>query len=370
MAVDAPAIVKSMDSPENMRVSADPLPPTATATDSLEEAAQKLIRNCFHVSPADPDPDLLRRELEAVITSVLDALSGSSPTPAVSSEPSRLRLLRVLRLLRSAVLQDWSHNDGSLLPTMRAFETVQDLLLDEGETAAAAEVMSPFSRNLLREVAHLLRSPLGSMVLLSGTLLEEQVGPLTEAQRKQLGILHRAAIGAASTTGDLLTLWNERELTESFTAFSVSQTIDRVADILRPVTESRRCKLLAEGAVGDPRTGPAVAVGRVLLGLGLRAALGTQDGTVAVRATADDVDRVGFSVDAEEGWATRNEDVADPGRVFLVDPDSGNFTLSPQGLGLSAARRIIRALGSDLTVDESRNGSLRMSFRLSLPPVA
>lgn len=329
------------------------------------------------------DPTVLRDGVYALTHAVRKALRGEAPVLAGGGILDRPA---ILRHLRSEVLESWPGNDGELLPLMRAFEVVEEgLLAADSDGPPPGATVAPFSRNLLREVAHLLRSPLGSIAMLTATLLEERSGPLTEVQRKELGIIHRAAVTVTSAAGDLLTLWSEEDRAGRIVEFSVNDTIDRVANAVRPVSTARHSSLVVEHSVRGPRAGPALAITEALFGLALRGALRTRGGSVELRARedADDAEIVIFSVSTGRGEAgAGGSDPAalrDPARsqkrypddplfrIFLPEADSGGFTLSAAGLDLSAAREIIRRLGSDLRLEAPGKEELRMSFPLRLP---
>jgi K+-sensing histidine kinase KdpD len=237
--------------------------------------------------------------------------------------------------------------------------------MPEGHTAG--EALSPFSRTLLREVAHMLRSPLGSIVVLTEALREEGSGPLTEAQRRQLDIIYRAALSAAATATDLLTLTSRDELVERERRFSVGETVRTVADLVRPVTEARNSQLSVGGDVAGYRRGPESAIAQALLGLALRAALMTREGRVDIEAWVHDPEFVRLSVTVSDASDTAAAAVVDPLQIFRPDAEPGSFTLSPEGLAFSAAREIIRAVGSDLDVVLLRDGGFSLSFSVALP---
>lgn len=333
-------------------------------SDPLVRAAERVIRHHATDPPVSPNEELLRLEITEVAESVRGALDGRSGKALGTGQLDRLHLLL---LLRTAVVRAWSEGDGPLLPLMRAFETVQASLMRSREDASVTQVLAPFSRSLLREVAHLLRSPLGSIVMLTDTLREGASGPLTDLQKRQLDIIYRAALAVGATAGELLALTTETEGIERSSRFRVGDVVQSVADVVRPVTEARGCRLLVQEMVETHRTGPALALGQALLWLTLRAAVRTRHGTVELHATPEHGDVVAFLVRADGAEEEVGVSSADPFRLFLVDPDTGSYTLCPDGLGVSAARAILRALASELQVRRGNAGELSMSFRVTLP---
>ncbi len=341
-----------------MKRLSDPAP-----ADFLERATEHVLRTFLTEPLVTADSSLLGRELSALVNRVRTALDGRVPAPGERAQMDRLRLLSALR---AAVLMNWSETDGSLLATMRAFEATERSLREGDGQAAPIDALSGFSRNVLREVSHLLRSPLGSIVMLTETLRQERAGPLTQAQHHQLDIIYRAALSAAATANDLLTLTSREERFEVARRFSVAETVETIANVVRPVTEARRSELVVRMDIERHRLGPASAVGAALLGLALRAALMTREGRVELEASADEGDFLVFSVrsfGAGGAWA----DETDLFHVFRLDPDSGSYTISQEALAFSAVREIIRSIGSELQVDATPSGTLALRFRVALP---
>ncbi len=328
--------------------------------DFLERAAESVIERAPTEPLLSPDEGMLREVLAELIEGVRDALEGLEPAPPKHMQIDRYRLLRSLR---GAVLEEWSDDDGSLLETMRAFEAAERALGGADDGVAA----SPFSRSLLREVVHLLLSPLGSLVMLAGRLREERAGPLNEEQQRQLRIVHRAATSAASASSDILTLTTPEEHYGATNRFSVADLVGTVADVVRPVTEARGSELVVRVAVERPRRGPTNGLGLALLGLATRLALTTRDGTVALDVDGGEGDTVSFSLTGGGGSGTTGHE-EDPFLLFRTGPGSDGYTLSANALSFSAGRQTLRAMGSELeVVPADEDGAVTLRFEITLP---
>jgi len=344
--------------------------PRRLRQDHLDRAAERVLREHGGDSIVDLDDDALRSEVETVVTLVRHASGGGR---LEAPGPELLDRARVLHALRTALVADWSDADGSILPMMEAIEVVQRHLVEWVDDASVTDVLAPFAQGLVREVAHLLRSPLGSVAMLAALLGEERSGPLNEMQKRQLDIIYRAALGATSLTADLVTLIDQKQCGGESEQFTVSDMMHRVADVARPVAEARGCELAVRCLVDGPRFGPASRLGQALLEIVLRAAMGVRDGRVELAAEPAGRVDVHFSVSSTSGGrpaanGTKEDEISDDIlRVLRVDAGSGVHSLSTEGLGLSAARTILRSIGSDLEVDQSRRGVLRLTTCLALP---
>jgi K+-sensing histidine kinase KdpD len=233
-----------------------------------------------------------------------------------------------------------------------------------GTSLQVADVLNPFSRNLLAEVAHLLRSPLGSIVMLTDTLRTGASGPLTDVQIRQLGIVHRAALGIASVTGDLLVLVREDERRKATTRFEVAAMLETVADTARPVAVARNADLVVTSNAEGMRTGPAAGLAQALLGLALRAAHRTRDGVIELDAS-EEGDEIVFTVRATGSLELDDTETPGVAPALTLDVDTGTAVLSDYGLGLAAAKSILQSLGTSLAIIAEPE-ELVLSFSLPL----
>jgi signal transduction histidine kinase len=332
-----------------------------TRVDALDRAAERVV-SC-RAGDRVQDSDLMRQELRVVAEGVRVALATGS---CEFHGPGQLDRVRLLGDLRTELLRSWSRDDAPLLPLMQALEVANEALVTSAEAYTLAEVLEPTSRSVLREVAHLLRSPLGSIVMLADTMRDERSGPLSDMQKYQIDIIHRAALAIATTAGDLLTHMDE-DPDEHPRPLSVAGIMQAVADVVRPVAEARRCRVMIHESVEELRAGPTSALTRVLLALALRLADMTQDGSVALVARAES-GLVHFSVRAQGLREPVTVGADELLTVFRTDPNVGGPTLSVSALALSAAATILDHLGSELAIESPARDELLATFSLSLPP--
>jgi signal transduction histidine kinase len=336
----------------------------SSASDIVERAAKKVLRDWGEEELAASDRDVLRREMQTVADAIREALEGRLPELGPTGVVDRLRLLRSLR---NVIVHDLDADDGTIVSLVRAIETVQEPLLGAGTSLTVLDVLNPFSRNLLAEVAHLLRSPLGSIVMMTDALRTGASGPLTDVQIRQLDIVHRAALGIASVTGDLLVLVREDERRAATSPFDVAAMLETIADIARPVAVARSSDLVVTCDVDGTRKGPAAGLAQALLALVLRAAHRTRDGVVEVDASSEGDDVV-FTVRAT-GSLELEDDAPSVAPALMLDVDTGTAVLSDYGLGIAAATNILQSVGSRLTVSAEPE-ELLLSFAIRLPDEA
>ena len=337
-------------------------PGDSGADEAIDRAVKRVLRDLGESELAAADRDVLHREIGSVAEAVREAMRGRLPELGPSGVVDRLRLLRSLR---NAIVHDIDADDATIVSLVRAIETVQEPLLSAGTTLQVADVLNPFSRGLLAEVAHLLRSPLGSIVMLTDTLRTGASGPLTDVQIRQLGIVHRAALGIASVTGDLLVLVREDERRKATTRFEVATMLETVADTARPVAVARNADLVITSDVEGTRMGPATGLTQALLGLALRAAHRTRDGMIELDAS-EEGNEVVFTVRATGSLELEDTETPGVAPALTLDVDTGTAVLSDYGLGLAAATSILQSLDTRLAISAEPE-ELVLSFSVPLP---
>lgn len=344
-----------------------PETPDATHVTALVRALERAtdeVMDEWEGRPLEvPEPRLLRAELAAVAEAV--RLAAENRSERQGGPPRAMDRGQLLRLLRAAVLSRWSdQRDGSLLLTMRAFQSAEEELSLDEPVGATEHPLPQFARTVLAEVSHMLRSPLGAIVMLADTLAGASDDLEPEAYRHRSRIIYRAALGLAALSEDLLTLTSAEDLVETATEFSLHEMVERVRDLVLPVCEARGTELLIRGTETERghRLGPANTLARALLNLVLEAALRTREGPVEIEARCGEGDEVSLVV-KEPGDGPSADEIF---RVFRRDDDSDDYSMSADALRMVSARNLVRLVGGELEVREDEHG-LRARFRVSLP---
>ena len=213
-------------------------------------------------------------------------------------------------------------------------------------------------QELVVELAHDLRSPLTSIMFLAESMQLGQSGPITDVQRRQLGLIRSAALCLCSMASDVLDLSRRGEgLTDTEPApFSITDIFRSVRDLARPLAEEKRLDLRFLAPELEARVGHDRAIARVLLNLTTNALKYTDHGFVEVAARETGETRVEFSV-RDTG----------PG-IDLQDGPSERPDFSSAGLGLAICRKLVGAMGGELTVMAHPQGGTKVSFEIELPP--
>lgn len=217
---------------------------------------------------------------------------------------------------------------------------------------------------------HDLRSPLASILCLAETLREGHSGIVNETQRRQLGLVYTAALGLARVASDLLESARGGDMiaAEEPEAVALTELLESVGRIVRPIAEVKKLELRLEAPPGDVRfCEHPLALSRALLNLATNALKATEEGYVEVVARPRGARRVEFSVrDTGPGLDPELLDALRGSRERTATRNGHGFSCS--GLGLDIVRRLVGAMGAGLHVESDAETGTRFSFEVELAP--
>lgn len=336
---------------------------------AIEDVERLLIRR---VSAADLE------SAARLLPLVARAIGNQAPTlvvpPSLRHRPVLVR--RVLDLVRAALLHGWTGTRAPL--PMHAVRVLHHITAIEALGAAVER--DPFqdfgalgsgrdSTDALAEVLHDLRSPLSSILFLAERMARGGSGPVTDLQRRQLRLIHIAALQLGMVADDAVDAAHDGHLLagEACTTVSVTRVFNAVADIVRPMAEEKALELRFVRPAHDRRIAPEQTLQRVLLNLVTNALKFTHSGWVEVVALERGADRIEFGV-RDTGRGISAEAAAKLFRVFRDRRDGTSRAFSRTGLGLVLCRRLVQGLGGTLRFEcpPEEGGGTRFWFEVNL----
>ncbi|HSU13239.1 ATP-binding protein [Longimicrobium sp.] len=216
-------------------------------------------------------------------------------------------------------------------------------------------------------MSHEFRTPLDSMLALTGLLLDRVDGELTEEQEKQVAYVRRSARDLLNLVDDLLDTArvDAGKVAVHASRFTIPDLFDLLRATLRPLLAGEKTQLVFEDASALPELETDEAkVAQILRNFISNALKFTEGGEVRVTARMAEPGRVALVV-ADTGIGIAAEDLA---RIF---EDFGQVDGALQrrrrgtGLGLPLSRKLGELLGGRVSV-ESRVGQ-GSTFTLELP---
>jgi signal transduction histidine kinase len=314
-------------------------------------------------------------ELVARLALVLEARCRGDAVPVehLGVRPGRA-LSAYLEIVAAGILEDWRQGADEASAEV-VLEVVA--LVEELRNEAMADEEHKWLRlpldvdrfDLMAEMAHDFRSPLTSILFLSETLRNGRSGDVTELQQSQLGLIYSAALGLLGFASDIMDLARSRTdpLSEIEVPFSISEVLESVVELVRPMAEEKGLDLVVALPGRDRFVGRPLALSRAMLNLTTNALKFTNSGFVRIGIAQLPKGEVEFSVrDSGSGIPPEQlERLFDP---FRRPEYRDQVEFSPGGLGLSIVRHVVESMGSTLEVETRSGWGTRFSFRLLLRP--
>ena len=339
---------------------------------SLDEAVRRTIARLDALwsaqrSNAGPRLDEVRAQIEYLGTAIRQTfLNGPYALPPRSRRP-HLPNERLINLFRRTLLEELrpvaTSSDGEQVVCMlTAVERVHEALL-----GSINRTTEPWA-DLLIEAAHDMRSPISSILFLVEALRSGSARPLTEHQRRQLGLVYCAAFGLNTLADDLIDLarGSGRLVADEPVPISIPDLVTSLSDIVLPIAEEKGLALQLHIPPMGLRVGYPLAVHRVLLNLVTNALKFTYRGTVTLCATLLPDARVEFAV-TDTGPGIPDDVMANLFAPFRPYGNQCLTTFSSAGLGLSVCRALVDAMGGELHVKSTIGVGTHFRVLLDLP---
>jgi signal transduction histidine kinase/CheY-like chemotaxis protein len=234
----------------------------------------------------------------------------------------------------------------------------------------ADELKSRFLSNM----SHEFRSPLNSILALSGLLLDRSDGDLNVEQDQQVGYIRRATQDLLELVNDLLDLAKVEagKVEPRPTEFQASDLFAALRGMLRPLLLSRSVDLLFEEPSGIQKIySDEGKIAQILRNFISNALKFTEQGEVRVRVESDVPDHVVFSVsDTGIGIAPEHLDLIFQDFVQLDNPIQRR--VKGTGLGLPLSKKLAELLGGNVSVDSTvgRGSTFQLRFPVRYRDVA
>jgi len=220
----------------------------------------------------------------------------------------------------------------------------------------------------LSDMSHEFRTPLSSILALSGLLLDRADGELTAEQEKQVGFIRRSAEGLLDLVNDLLDLAKIEagKVEVRPTEFSVAGLFSAVRGMLRPLLMAQTVSLVFE----EPETKAALysdesKVSQILRNFISNALKFTDRGEIRVKAELNkDQSTVTFSV-ADTGLGIALEDQERIFEEFTQVENPVQRKVKGTGLGLPLCRKLATLLGGK--IDLVSQVGVGSTFSLTIP---
>ncbi len=226
-------------------------------------------------------------------------------------------------------------------------ERTEELLRLNEELVEATRAKDDF----LASMSHELRTPLNSIIGFTEIMLRGLAGDVTDEQRRQLTMVHDSGQQLLLLVDDVLDLAriNAGHVTISAAEMSIPQTVERLAEMMRPLADTKALQLLLDFKEGAPTTifSDRGKVDQIMLNLLANAVTYTDRGTITIivrpeggRFVALEVHDTGVGIPEADLDLIFEQFHRVHRELAAAHPGTG--------LGLSISRRLAEALGGRL----------------------
>lgn len=292
----------------------------------------------------------------------LELTKEKPQNPFEEMEFQNQELLRSLDELRKRQ-EDLTQVNRELEDTNRG---VVALYAELDEKADHLRRADDLKSKFLSNMSHEFRSPLNSILALTGLLLNHSDGPLNSEQTQQVGFIRRAADDLYELVNDLLDLAKVEagKIEVKPVHFEVQNLFAALRGMLRPLFLNQSVALVFEDATGLPLLySDEGKISQILRNFLSNALKFTERGEVRVSASATG-DRICFSV-TDTGIGIAKEDQELIFQDFTQVDGPLQRKVKGTGLGLPLSRKLAQLLLGDVTL-ESVPG-MGSTFSLDVP---
>ena len=302
---------------------------------------------------------------EADVARITAALAQERPQdPFQELQYQNQELVRALEEIRS--------RQGELTRVNRELEDtnrgVVALYAELDEKADHLRRADQLKTKFLSNMSHEFRSPLNSILALSGLLLNRSDGDLTGEQDQQVGYIRRAAQDLLELVNDLLDLAKVEagKVEAKPIEFEVANLFAALRGMLRPLLLNQSVDLVFEDATHiPPLYTDEGKISQILRNFISNALKFTEKGEVRISAAVVSDDEVEFSVaDTGIGIAPEHQELIFQDFVQLDNPIQRNF--KGTGLGLPLSRKLATFLGGSVNVDSRPGAGSIFSVRVPM----
>lgn len=345
-------------------------------------------------APSPAQHEQTRHALRLLCVAARAALTAANDLHAVATllghdlppGTSAIELLRALRRRFVAQQLDAPAAEATdALRALAALDEIEHALERDGVRSLVDGLTGANALEQLVEVAHDMRSPLGSILVLverlraqtgDGASATEVAGvssaPATAVDAdRMLALVQGAAYGLSAMVGDVMEAARGGDMLAAGAPapFSVDAVLATVGAIAAPLADERGLRLEVRCACPGMRVGHGAAIQRVLVNLVTNAIKYTPTGSVTLTAIGTE-DACRFTI--------RDTGRGIPARVLaqLFQPFRRRTTrgggragsaFSSAGLGLAICQRLLGAMESELRVESIDGVGTTFAFELALP---
>lgn len=310
----------------------------------------------------DAEPDLLEKTISNLPGNELRALAERYHVVLHELLDHREHLTEMVAQRTHAL----SETNELLKDEIQRRVLMEDELIKARKQADQANEAKTF---FLAHMSHELRTPLNGILGYSQLLTtEEELAPSVREKVANIDSCGQHLLLLINRILDLVKI-EEGHVECQVEAFGLQKLLNDVVTVVRPTASKKNIELLLTGLEDIPvaAMGDAHRLRQVLINLLGNAVKFTEQGSVTLRVSVLDGERIGFAI-CDTGPGIPERDLA---RIFEPFQQSGSSATQQKGggtgLGLPIARRLVQLMGGDIAVRSVLGEGSEFSFDLPLP---
>jgi PAS domain S-box-containing protein len=267
-----------------------------------------------------------------------------------------------------SLLQAVANQVGTAVENAQLYQAVKEYAADLERAYARLKEADQVKDELIQNVSHELRTPLTFLKGYVQLLMEEELGPLNQEQRRSLEVVARKTTLLNRLVGDMVTLETAREAALDLAPVDLGQLARAALEGCQPLAARSGIELREEIPENLPRVmADRDRIGEVFYNLLHNAVkFSPGGGTITVRMTAQEEGYVQIEV-SDTGIGIPEEKLDRIFDRFYQVDGSSRRRFGGVGLGLAIVKQIVEAHGGQVTA-RSRVGE-GSAFQFSLPSV-
>lgn len=239
----------------------------------------------------------------------------------------------------------------------------EELLIREKEAAESADKLKSA---FLATMSHELRTPLNSIIGFSGILLQGKAGPLTEEQKKQLGMIQSSGNHLLSLINDILDLSKIEagQVSPKLEILNLNEILEEIIKLTTPLAKNKGDSLILNSQESLEIITDRLRLRQIIFNLVDNAIKFTNKGFITINCNKEE--KFAVIEVSDTGIGIKEEDQKKLFKPFIQIESYLARKHYGSGLGLSICKKLVELLGGTINVNSEQGKGSTFTVRLPI----
>lgn len=239
----------------------------------------------------------------------------------------------------------------------------EELLIREKEAAESADKLKSA---FLATMSHELRTPLNSIIGFSGILLQGKAGPLTEEQKKQLGMIQSSGNHLLSLINDILDLSKIEagQVSPKLEVLNLNEILEEIIKLTTPLAKNKGDSLILNSQESLEIITDRLRLRQIIFNLVDNAIKFTNKGFITINCNKEE--KFAVIEVSDTGIGIKEEDQKKLFKPFIQIESYLARKHYGSGLGLSICKKLVELLGGTINVNSEQGKGSTFTVRLPI----